>query len=181
MISFVEEGGYMEAQEYTADYWKDKYEASETRRLELEALVLYYEEQFRLYKHRQFGASSEKTPIADQLCLFGEYVDEQTAVGAEEKYEVITYKRRKARRKRADDFSRLSVDCINVHEIPEGERICPKCGGPAHKITTIIHKTVKIIPAKAVIAEDHQDVYGCRNCEKNSDSVPIINAQCQSL
>jgi len=167
----------MEAQEYTAGYWKEKYEASETRRLELEALVLYYEEQFRLYKYRQFGASSEKTPLADQLCLFGELVDEQSTTDSEEKYEVITYKRKKARRKRADDFSRLSVECVNVHEIPEGERICHKCGGPAHKITTIIHKTVKIIPAKAVIVEDHQDVYGCRNCEKNSDSgVPIINA-----
>ena len=166
----------MEAQEYTANYWKEKYEASETRRLELEALVIYYEEQFRLNKHRQYGASSEKTTIADQLSLFGEFVTEQTTVDAEEKYEVITYKRKKKRRKRSDSFAHLSVECINVHELPEGEQGCPQCGAQMHKMTTIIHKTVKIVPAKAVIVEDHQVVYSCRPCAKNETCVPIVNA-----
>jgi predicted enzyme related to lactoylglutathione lyase len=39
---------------------------------QLEALVKFYEEQFRLAKHRQFGASSEKTEGAEQLGLFDE-------------------------------------------------------------------------------------------------------------
>lgn len=40
---------------------------------ELEALVKYYEEQFRLAKHRQFGASSEKSEYDfGQLSLFNE-------------------------------------------------------------------------------------------------------------
>ena len=38
---------------------------------ELEALVKYYEGQFRLAKHRQFGASSEKSEY-DQLNMFNE-------------------------------------------------------------------------------------------------------------
>ena len=166
----------METQEYTASYWKEKYEASETRRLELEALVLYYQEQFRLYKHRQYGASSEKTPIADQLSLFGEFVNEQSTADTEEKYEVITYKRRKTKRKRSDNFAHLPVECVNIHELPEGERGCPQCGDQMHKMSVIVHKTVKIIPAKAVVIEDHQVVYSCRPCAKNEICVPIVNA-----
>ena len=34
---------------------------------ELEALVTYYEEQFRLSKQKQFGSSSEKTENPDQI------------------------------------------------------------------------------------------------------------------
>jgi len=166
----------MENQEYTAGYWKEKYEASETRRLELEALVIYYQEQFRLYKQRKFGASSEKTPIADQLSMFGEFINEQSTADTPEKYETITYRRKKNRRKRSDAFSHLSVECINVHSIPEGERNCPQCNSQMHKMSTIVHKTVKIVPAKAVIIEDHQEVYSCRPCAKNEVSVPIINA-----
>ena len=40
---------------------------------ELEALVKYYEEQFRLAKHKQFGASSEKSEYdVEQINLFNE-------------------------------------------------------------------------------------------------------------
>jgi len=40
---------------------------------ELEALVKFYEEQFRLAKHRQFGASSEKNKYDHlQLSIFNE-------------------------------------------------------------------------------------------------------------
>ena len=40
---------------------------------ELTALVKYYEEQFRLAKHRQFGVSSEKSRYdSDQLSIFNE-------------------------------------------------------------------------------------------------------------
>jgi len=166
----------MEVQEYTAGYWKEKYEASETRRLELEALVIYYQEQFRLYKHRQYGASSEKTPVADQLCLFGEFVNEQSMTDTEENFEVITYKRRKNKRKRADSISRLPVESVNVYALPEDGLGCPQCGEKMHEMKVIVHKTVKIIPAKAVVIEDHQMVYSCRSCAVNEIVVPIVNA-----
>ena len=52
----------------------DKTEAEITalknRIYELETLVKYYEEQFRLSKHKQFGASSEKSEYdIDQMDL----------------------------------------------------------------------------------------------------------------
>ncbi|MEG2105161.1 MAG: transposase, partial [Oscillospiraceae bacterium] len=47
--------------------------ALKSKVFELEALVKYYEEQFRLAKHRQFGVSSEKSEYDfGQLCLFNE-------------------------------------------------------------------------------------------------------------
>jgi len=166
----------MESQEYTASYWKEKYEASETRRLELEALVIYYQEQFRLYKHRQYGPSSEKHHAADQLCLFGELVNEQTVADTEENFEVITYKRKKKSRKRADNLSRLPVESVNVYALPEDALGCPQCGEKMHKMSVIVHKTVKIIPAKAVVVEDRQVVYSCRPCAENEVIIPIVNA-----
>ena len=43
------------------------------RVVELEALVKYYEERLRLSKHKQFGASSEKSRHdGDQLSFFNE-------------------------------------------------------------------------------------------------------------
>ncbi|HOR13078.1 MAG TPA: transposase [Clostridia bacterium] len=47
--------------------------ASKPRIAKLEALVKYYEEQFRLAKHRQFGAKSEKSEYdSAQLSIFNE-------------------------------------------------------------------------------------------------------------
>ncbi|MHC1786560.1 MAG: transposase [Christensenellales bacterium] len=45
----------------------------ENHTLELEALVKYYEERLRLSRHKQFGASSEKSgQDANQLSFFNE-------------------------------------------------------------------------------------------------------------
>ncbi len=40
-----------------------------------------------------------------------------------------------------------------------------------------VRETLKLIPAKAVIERHIQYVYGCRGCEKNACSVPVIKAK----
>jgi transposase len=40
-----------------------------------------------------------------------------------------------------------------------------------------VRETLKLIPAKAVIERHVQYVYGCRDCEKNACSVPIVKAK----
>jgi len=62
----------------------------------LEALVKFYEEQFRLMKHRQFGKSSEKTELPEQLSLFDEAEATADPKAPEEvKVEDIAYTRKK--------------------------------------------------------------------------------------
>ena len=156
--------------------WEEKYKESQQKIAELEALVKFYEEQYRLAKHRQFGASSEKTETAEQLGLFDEA--ENTAdpkVPEEARIEAITYTRKKRVGKRADDLSQLPVETV-AYELPENERVCPECGGAMHDMSTEERCELEIIPAQVVAKRHVQHIYACRNCEKNNDHVPVIKA-----
>ena len=142
----------------------------------LEALVKYYEEALKLSKIRCFAPKSEKKGYV-QFSVFG---DEENAVVKNEpepepELETITYTRKKKKKgKRKDDLSRLPVEVVE-HELPEGST-CPECGGPAHKCFHEVRKELKIVPAKVIVVEHRQAVYGCRNCENNNDHVPVIKA-----
>jgi len=142
----------------------------------LEALVKFYEEQFRLSKHRQFGQSSEKIVLPEQLSLFDEAEATADAKAPEEvKIEEITYTRKKRIGKRADDLSKLPVETI-VYELDESECICPECDGKLHSMSTEERCEIEIIPAQFVAKRHLQHIYACRNCEKHNDHVPIIKA-----
>jgi len=133
-------------------------------------------EQFRLAKHKQFGASSEQ-PDMNQLSLFNEA--EQTAALTAPEPEIAEVKahyRKKTRLttdKRPED---LPVEVIE-HELPVENRICPDCGCSLHKMGEDILEELKIIPAKAVIVRHVRHVYACRRCEASSDHVPIVKAE----
>ena len=103
---------------------------------ELESLLKFYEEQFRLYKHRQFGASSEKSRYdgIDQLNLFNEA--EVTADANLPEPELVTIKKHFRKRKRLvnDELpDNLPVEVVE-HDLPPEEQICPECGGELHQI-----------------------------------------------
>jgi len=88
---------------------------------ELEALVKYYEEQLRLASHRQFGTSSEKGELPEQLGLFDEAENTADTNVTEPDIEEITYKRRKRVGKREEDLSGLPVETIE-YSLPESEQ-----------------------------------------------------------
>jgi len=147
----------------------------DARIAELEALVKYYEELFRLTKSRQFGASSEKGGIPEQLGLFDEAENTADPDIPEPEYEEITYKRRKRVGKRKDDLSALPIEVVE-HKLPEEEMNCPECDNMMHVMGHDIHRELKIIPAKAVVLERKREICSCRYCEKNNDHVPIVKA-----
>ena len=147
----------------------------DARIAELEALVKYYEELFRLSQSRQFGASSEKGGIPEQLGLFDEAENTADPNVPEPEYEQITYTRRKRVGKRKDDLSVLPVEVV-IHEVPEEERNCPECNDTMHVMGHEIRRELKIVPAQAKIVERQREVCSCRNCEKNNDHVPIVKA-----
>ena len=148
----------------------------EQRQTEMEALLKFYEGQFKLSKARQFGPSSEKGDISEQIgLLFDEAENTADQTAPEPELEQITYTRRKRVGKREDDLSGLPVEVIE-HTLPEEERVCPECEGPLHQMGHDSRKELAIIPAKVKIVEHRRAVYSCRNCEKNSDHVPIVKA-----
>lgn len=144
---------------------------------ELEALVKYYEAQFRLAKHRQFGASSEKSEYDfGQLCIFNEAelfadaaVPEPALVEVEKHYRKRT---RLTTDKLPDD---LPIEVVE-HELRSEERICPVCGGELHAMGRECHRELVIIPAQVKIREHVRYTYACRHCEQTGVTVPMVKA-----
>ena len=142
---------------------------------ELEQQVQFFMEQIRLARQQRFGASSEKTP-EEQINLFDEaelLADDR--VKEPEMEEVRAHCRRKSSEHQKDIPDDLPVEEIE-HILPPEERCCPHCDEEMDVIGKQVRETLKIIPAKAVIESHIQYVYGCRNCEKNDCSTPIVRA-----
>lgn len=118
---------------------------------ELSTKVKWFEEQFHLNRHRQFGASSEQTP-ATQINLFNEAEAEAKPEVPEPTFEEITYKRRKTRGHREEMLKDLPVETIE-YRLPEEEQICPCCGGQLHEMSTEVRQEIKIIPAQVSIVK----------------------------
>jgi len=144
---------------------------------ELETLVKYYEEQFRISKHRQFGASSEKSEYDfNQLSIFNEAelfayanVPEPELVEVEKHY-------RKRTRLTTDKLpENLPVEVLE-YGLPESEQICPECGGPLHVMGHDTRRELVIIPAQVKIREHVREIYACRNCERDKYGVPIVKS-----
>jgi transposase len=157
------------------DNWPEIVAGKDARIAELEALVRYYEEQFRLSKHRQFGASTEKSEY-DQINLFNEA--EATADANAPEPELVEIERhyRKRTRLTTDKLPEdLPVEVVE-HDLPADERICPECDGDLHVMGHDKRRELKIIPAKAVIVEHVRKVYACRTCERDACSVPVLKA-----
>ena len=132
--------------------------------------------QMRLARQKRFGSSSEKSEY-DQLSLFDEaevYADEKAT--EPQVSDVKAHYRKKAAQSKEKLPEDLPVEIIE-HTLPEEEQACPECGNLLHVIGKNIRETLKLIPAKGVIERHIQYVYGCRNCDRNACSVPVIKAK----
>ncbi len=135
--------------------------------------VRWFEEQFHLAQHKQFGASSERT-VTQQTTLFNEAEVVAEAGPVEEQMrQTITYERKKPGRKPIPKD--LPIERIE-YRLPEDEQVCDGCGGALHEMSTELRHEVKLVPAQVKIVQHARYVYGCRNCEKNGTEVPIKTA-----
>ena len=133
---------------------------------EMSEKLKWYEEQFRLLKLRQFGASSEKS--TNQMDLFNEAESildtlglDETGVDEAEREETVTYLRKKPGRK---PLSKHIPREIIRHELPESERVC-SWGHALHEAGEESSEQLEIIPAQIKVIEHVQVKYGCRACE----------------
>lgn len=141
---------------------------------DLSAKLKWFEEQFRLSQHRQFGRSSEKT-IPEQMSLFNEAEVEAKPELPEPAIEEITYKRRKSKGHREEMLKDLPVEIIE-YRLPEEEQVCSCCGGKLHEMSTEVRQELKIVPAQVSIVKHVRYVYACRHCEQNEINTPIKTA-----
>jgi transposase len=166
---------YMENAILEIEKWQNRCHELENKNSELQALVKYYEELYRLSQHKRFGSSSEKTDPR-QMTLFDETENEAEKRKPEPTVEQITYTRHKRVGKREEDLSGLPVETV-THSLPENERTCPVCGEPLHVMASpAARREIEIVPATVKVIEHVQEVYSCRFCEHNAISVPVIKA-----
>ncbi|OQK18104.1 hypothetical protein AU255_09740 [Methyloprofundus sedimenti] len=98
---------------------------------QLQEKLTWYEEQFRLFQHQRFGASSEKCP--DQMALFNEAESILDALKQEETdlEETVSYQRKKPGRK---PLSRHLPREVVRYELPEVERMCVTVAMPCMRL-----------------------------------------------
>ena len=153
--------------------------ALKNRITELETLVKYYEEQFRLAKHRQFGSSSEKSTHDEQISLFNEAeATAQADVPEPELVEVEKHYRKHKKHKHVVGENLpedIPVERVE-HALPEAEQKCTECGGALHVMGRESRRELKIIPAQVKVIEHISNVYSCRSCESNNDHTAIVKA-----
>lgn len=139
------------------------------------AKLRWFEEQYRLSRHRQFGASSEKTD-PDQLMLFNEAEALAEPASDEPTFEQITYKRRtKAKGKRDEQLADLPETTV-FYTLPIEEQVCPCCSGALHKMGEDVRRELKIVPAEVSVVKHVRDIYSCRYCQANGNEAPVKTA-----
>ena len=165
----------MKTQEITAEKLLGLIEEKDRKIAELEQQVQWLMSQIRLARHKQFGASSERTD-AVQLSIFNEAESGSDMTVPEPVLTEVKAHYRKRTRLTTDKLPKdLPVEVID-HKLPAKDCICPECGSEMHTMGKETREELKIIPAKAVIVRHIQHIYACRNCEAASDHVPIIKA-----
>ena len=158
--------------------------AQDERISRLENQVELLMEALRLARHKQFGASSEKSedPFMEQLSfLFNEAeVFSAAEKDAEENVTVVAaHKRHKKHEYTLDSIPEdIPVEQVE-HRLKGADLICPQCGGTMTEIGKEVVRTLKMIPAQSIVCEDIYYTYACKNCSEDADEgyeTPIAKA-----
>ena len=140
-------------------------------------------EALRLARHKQFGASSEKTDesVLEQMSFLFNEAEVFSAAEKEESEEtdVAGHKRHKKHTYTLDTIPE-GIPTKQVEHRLEGEDlVCPQCGDTMTEIGKEVVKTLEIIPAQYIVREDIYFTYACKSCGEHADEgceTPIVKA-----
>ena len=144
----------------------------------------FLREQFRLAQHRQFGASSERSPaqvdwlfneaevIADEIPAESDATITADATEADIESTVNATKKKTGRKPLPADLPRET----RLIDLADAEKICPCCNGDLHKIGEEKSEQLEYIPASLKVIETLRPKYACRQCEKSATATPIVIA-----
>ena len=162
----------------------EEFQAQRKKISELESRVDVLMEALRLARHKQFGASSEKSEetLMEQLSfLFNEAeVFSAAEKEAEENVTVVTAHKRHKKHEYTLDNIPEGIETKQVEHRLEGEDlICPQCGDTMTEIGKEVVRTLEIVPAQTIVQEDIYYTYACRSCSENADEgceTPVVKA-----
>ena len=145
----------------------------QSRIVDLETKVRFYEEQFNLLQHKRFGRSSEKPDTQAELfneaeSIIVEECAHQDDTEADSAQITITYTRKKPGRKPLPKD--LPGEQIR-YELPKSEQVCG-CGHALHEIGEDTSEQPDIIPAQIKVIEHIRVKYACRQCDNGIKTAP---------
>jgi transposase len=162
----------------TSTKQQDRIDALEKQNEELKALVAWYEEQFRLKKSQEYGASSEKLSSDGQieLPLFNEAeISSTLPEHTEEELFSSEEEPKRSRSVRKTQMENLPVETL-TYTLSEEEQACLSCGNDMHVMKKEIRRELHVIPASVKVIQQERDVFACRTCERENMTTPIISA-----
>jgi transposase len=121
-------------------------------------------------RHEQFGQSSERSAVLEQLELQLADMEEDAsqaeaaahvtaAAAASQKVTVAAFERRKpARRPLPEHLPRERI----VYPSPS---VCPCCGGALHKLGEDVTETLELVPRQWKVIQHVREKFSCRSCE----------------
>lgn len=158
----------------------EKLQAQSKRVSELENRVDLLTEALRLARHKQFGASSEKSEdtLMEQLSFL---FDEAEVYSAAEKEEenvtsVAAHKRHKKHEYTLDSIPEGMPTKQVEHRLEGDDLMCPQCGDTMTEIGKEVVRTLEIIPAQMVVREDIYYTYACQACNKEDTETPVAKS-----
>ena len=166
-----------------AEYEKFQEQSEQISALEKQVAVLM--EALRLARHKQFGASSEKSEDAlmEQLSFLfneAEVFSAAEKVAEENVTEVVAHKRHKKHEYILDNIPEGIPTKQVEHRLEGKELVCPECGDVMTEIGKEVVRTLEIIPAQTIVREDvYYYTYVCKTCGESADEgceTPIVKA-----
>lgn len=141
-------------------------------------------EALRLARHKQFGASSEKSEdsLTEQLSFLfneAEAFSEEKKAEAENITVVAAHKRHKKHEYTLDNIPENIPVEQTEHRLEGEDLVCPECGDTMTEIGKEVVRTLEIIPAHTIVHEDVYYTYACKSCNESSDEgceTPIAKA-----
>ena len=141
-------------------------------------------EALRLARHKQFGASSEKSEdtLMEQLSFL--FNEAEVFSAAEKEAEenvttVVAHKRHKKHEYTLDSIPEgMPVEQVE-HRLEGKDLVCPQCGDTMTEIGKEVVRTMKIIPAQTIVQEDIYYTYACKCCSESADEgceTPVVKA-----
>lgn len=129
--------------------------------------IQFLKEQLKLIKHNQYAKKSEsaaslQTEIPFEPEELPEQSDADTDSGSEK--ETITYERKKTKRGRNIDASKLPTERV-MHDLDESEKQCACCNSDLVCIGEDVATKIEHIPPSIKAIEHVRPKYTCRQCE----------------
>ena len=162
----------------------EEFQAQRKKISELESRVDVLMEALRLARHKQFGASSEKSEdtLMEQLSFLFNEAEVFSAADKEEAENVTVvaaHKRHKKHEYTLDNIPEGMATKQVEHRLEGEDLVCPQCGDTMTEIGKEVVRTLEIIPAQMVVRKDIYYTYACRSCSESADKgceTPVVKA-----